>query len=60
VWIFSLSHILYPSTSMTPFSTDLAAVINISRYRRPCSAVAFWCVTAVIVPLALLLALRIQ
>jgi len=59
VWIFSLSQDSFPSTSMIPLSTDLAALIMISQYRRAISAVAFWCVIAVIVPFAFLLAFMI-
>jgi len=60
VWIFTLSHDSFPSTSMIPLSTDLVALIMISRYRRAISAVAFWCVIAVIVPFAFLLVFMIQ
>jgi len=60
VWIFSLSQDSFPSTSMIPLSTDLAPLIMISRYRSAISAVAFWCVIAVIVPFAFLLAFMIR
>jgi len=56
VWIFSLSQHSFPSMSMIPLSTDIAALITICGYRRAVSAVAFWCVIAVIVPFAFLLA----
>jgi len=59
-WIFSLSQVSFPSTSTTPLSTVLAAVMMRSQYRRAISAVAFWCVIAVMVPFAFLLAFMIQ
>ena len=58
-WFFSLSQVSFPSTFTTPLSTVLAVVMMMSRYRRAISGVAFWCVIAVIVPLAFLLAFMI-
>jgi len=58
-WIFILSQDSFCSTSTTPLSTVLAAVVMMSRYCRAISAVAFGCVMAVIVPLAFLLAFMI-
>jgi len=49
----------FSSTSTTPLSTDLVAVMMMSRLHRAISAVAFWCVTAVIAPLAFLLGFMI-
>ena len=46
-------------TSTIPFSTVLSAMMMILHYRRGSSAVAFWCVIAVIAPLAFLLAIMI-
>jgi len=60
VWIFSLSQDLFPSTSMTPLSTDLAAPIMVSQYRRAISAVVLLYMTAVIVPLVVLFAFMIR
>ena len=58
-WIFGHSQDLLSSTSMTHFLTVLAAVMMMSPYHGPISAVAFWCVIAVIAPLAFLLAFLI-
>jgi len=52
VYICSLSHNSFPSTSMIPLSTGMAALIMMSRFRRAISAVGFWRVIAVFVPLA--------
>jgi len=60
VWIFSLSQDLFPSTSMIHFSTDLAALRVISRYRRGISPIEFWCMIVFIVPFAFLLAFMIR
>lgn len=60
VWIFSLSHYSFPSTLITPLSTDLAAVLIGSQNRGAISAVAQWCVIAVIVLQAFLYAIMIQ
>jgi hypothetical protein len=43
------------STSTTPLSTVLAVVMMTSRYSIAICAVAFWCVIAIIAPLAFLL-----
>jgi len=50
VWICSLSDDSFPSISMTPLSTPLAALIAISQYRRAINVVVFWTVIAVIGP----------
>jgi len=60
VWIFSLSQDSFPSTSMIPLSTDLAAIISITRYRRAISAVWFICAVAEIVPFAFLFKVMIR
>ena len=57
--IFTLLQDSSSSTSTTPLLTVLTAVMMISQYRRAISAVAFWCVIAMIAPLAFLLALMI-
>ena len=53
-WIFSLSQDSFFSMLVTPLSTMRAAVMMTSRYISGIAAVAFWWVTAVIVPLAYL------
>jgi len=58
-WIVSCSTDSFSSTSTTPSSTVLTAVMMMSRYCRAISAVAFGCVIAEIAPLAFLLALMI-
>jgi len=57
--IFSLSQDSFPLTSTTPLLTVLAALMMMTWYQRAISAVAFWWVIAVIVPLAFLVAFMI-
>lgn len=40
--IYSLCHVSFPSTSLTPLSTVLTGMMMMSRFRRANSAVAFW------------------
>jgi len=56
---FSLAQVTFSSTSTTPLSTVLAAMIMMSRSCIAISAVAFGCVIAVIAPLAFLFAFMI-
>jgi len=58
-WIFTLSQVSFSLTSRTHFSTILTTMMIMSRYRIAISAVAFWCVIAVIAPFAFLLAFMI-
>jgi len=60
LWIFSLSHDSFLSTSMILLSTDLVPLMMISRYKRAIFAVAFRWLIAVIVPLAFRLAFIIR
>jgi len=57
--IFSISQVSFRLTSMTPLSTVHTAMMMMSCYCIAISAVAFWCVIAVIVPFAFLLAFMI-
>ena len=59
-WIFTLSEDSFSLTTTTSLSTIHAAVIMLSRYRRAISAVTFWGMIAVIMPLSFLLAFMIQ
>ena len=58
-WIFSLSQDTFSATSTTTLSTVLAAVMMMSPYLGAISAVAFWCVIAVVTLLGFLLAFMI-
>jgi len=59
-WIFSLSQDSSSSTSMTPWTTVRAMVMMTSQDNSAVATIAFWWVTAGIVPLAVLFAFIIR
>jgi len=60
MWICSRSHNSFPSTSVIPLSTNQAAVLIISQFRRAISAVALCCIIAVIATLAFVFSFLIR